>query len=93
MSHVFTRLLLATEHTEFDAGAEGLAISLAKRCQLPLATVFPLISNPEYEALAPEIATRAEHDAAAKIAKIRASAEAQGVTIDLRVRQIGRAHV
>jgi len=87
MSQVFTRLLLATEHTEFDAGAEVLAISLAKRCQLPLATVFPLASNPEYEALAPEIATRTETEAAAKIAKIRASAEAQGVSIDLHVRR------
>lgn len=87
MSQVFTRLLLATEHTEFDAGAESLAISLAKRCQLPLATVFPLASNPEYEALAPEIAIRAEHEAAAKIAKIRANAEAQGVAIDLHVRR------
>ena len=87
MAQIFTRLLLATEHTEFDAGAERLAISLAKRCQLPLATIFPLLSNPEYEALAPEIATRAEHDAAAKIASIRANAQAQGVQINLHVRR------
>ncbi len=87
MAQVFTRLLLATEHTEFDTGAESLALSLAKRCQLPLATVLPLASNPEYEAMAPEIATRAEHEAAEKIAKIRASAEAQGVAIDLHVRR------
>jgi nucleotide-binding universal stress UspA family protein len=87
MSQLFTRLLLATEHTEFDAGAESVAISMARRCQLPLATVLPLVSNPEYESLAPEIALRAEQDAASKIAEIRASAQAQGVTIDLRVRR------
>jgi len=87
MSQLFTRLLLATEHTEFDAGAESVAISMAQRCQLPLATVLPLASNPEYEALAPEIATRAERDAATKIADIRSLALAQGVTIDLRVRR------
>ena len=87
MSQLFTRLLLATEHTEFDAGAEVLALSLARRCNLPLATVLPLASNPEYEALAPEIATRAERDAAAKIAEIRALAQAHDVTIDLRVRR------
>lgn len=87
MTHVFTRLLLATEHTEFDRGAERLAISMAQRCQLPLATVLPLVSNPEYEALAPEMARRAEQDAAAKIADIRAQAQTQGVTIDLRVRR------
>jgi nucleotide-binding universal stress UspA family protein len=87
MSQVFTRLLLATEHTEFDSGAESLALSLAKRCQLPLATVLPLASNPEYEALAPEIAARAEREAAEKIAKIRANANALGVAIDLHVRR------
>jgi hypothetical protein len=87
MTHVFTRLLLATEHTDFDIGAEALAMSLAKRCGLPLVTVFPLVSNPEYEALAPEIATRAEQDAVGKIADIRAIAQTQGVTIDLRVRR------
>jgi nucleotide-binding universal stress UspA family protein len=87
MGQLFTRLLLATEHTEFDAGAESVAISMAKRCQLPLATVLPLVSNPEYEAMAPEIALRAEQEAAAKIAEIRAKAQAQGVSIDLRVRR------
>jgi nucleotide-binding universal stress UspA family protein len=87
MSHLFTRLLLATEHTEFDAGAESVAISMAQRCQLPLATVVPLVSNPEYESLAPEIALRAEQEAAVKIAEIRASAQAKGVSIDLRVRR------
>lgn len=87
MGHVFTRLLLATEHTEFDTGAEAVALSMAQRCQLPLATLVPLASNPEYEALAPDIATRAEQQAAAKIAQIRAQAQAQGVVIDLRVRR------
>ncbi|MDR3370491.1 universal stress protein [Rhodoferax sp.] len=87
MSQLFTRLLLATEHTEFDTGAENLAISMAERCQLPLATVLPLVSNPEYESLAPQIAMRAELEAASNIANIRAQAAAQGVTIDLRVRR------
>lgn len=87
MSQLFTRLLLATEHTEFDAGAEAVAISMAQRCQLPLVTVLPLVSNPEYEALAPQIAARAEQEAAVKITEIRARAQAQGVAIDLRVRR------
>ncbi len=87
MSQLFTRLLLATEHTEFDTGAEAVALSMAKRCGLPLAIILPLASNPEYEALAPEIAARAEQDAAAKIANIRAKAQTQDVTIDLHVRR------
>ncbi len=87
MTHVFTRLLLATEHTEFDAGAESLALALAQRCQLPLATVIPLLSNPEYEALAPQIAARDEQAAAIKIAELRAQAQAAQVAMDLRLRR------
>ena len=87
MAELFARLLLATEHTEFDSGAETVALALAQRCKLPLATVFPLLSNPEYEALAPQIAARAERDAAQKIAQLRAQADAVGVMIDLRVRR------
>ncbi len=87
MANLFTRLLLATEHNEFDSGAEAVALDLAQRCQLPLAAVLPLVSNPEYEALAPQISARAEHEAAASIAQLRAQAHAVGVTIDLRVRR------
>jgi nucleotide-binding universal stress UspA family protein len=87
MGQLFTRLLLATEHTEFDTGAETVAMDMAQRCQLPLATIVPLVSNPEYEALAPQIAARAEQEAAVKIAQLRAQADAVGVAINLRVRR------
>lgn len=87
MAQLFTRLLLATEHSDYDTGAEAMAFALAKRCQLPLATVLPLVSNPEYEALAPQIAAQAERDAAAKIAELRQQAQAVGVSIDLRLRR------
>jgi nucleotide-binding universal stress UspA family protein len=87
MAPLFTRLLLATEHTEFDAGAEAVALALAQRCQLPLAAVLPLVSNPEYEALAPQIAARAEQVAAAKIAELRSRAQAASVTIALHLRR------
>ncbi len=87
MAQLFNRLLLATEHSDFDTGAEALAFALARRCQLPLATVMPLVSNPEYEALAPQIAARAEREAAARIAQLREQAAAAGVAIDLRLRR------
>lgn len=87
MAQLFTRLLLATEHSEYDIGAEDMALALAQRCQLPLTTVLPLVSNPEYESLAPQIAARAEQDAAIKIAQLREQALAVGVTIDLRLRR------
>lgn len=87
MAQHFSRLLLATQHTEFDAGAEALAMQMAQRCGLPLATVIPLVSNPEFEAFAPELAQRAEQLAATHIAALRAQAQQMGVTIDLRVRR------
>ncbi len=87
MAQLFTRLLLATECSEFDVGAEKMALTLAQRCQLLLATVLPLASNPEYESLAPQLAARAEQEAAQKIAKLREQAQAAQVAIDLRVRR------
>lgn len=87
MAQLFTHLLLATEHSEYDTGAEAMAFALAQRCQLPLATVVPLVSNPEYEAIAPQIAARAEREAAAKIAQLRKQALASGVSIDLHLRR------
>lgn len=87
MAELFSRLLLATEHTEFDSGAEQVALAMAQRCKLALSAVLPLVSNPEYEALAPEIAARAEHEAAHKIAQLQAQADAAGVAIELRVRR------
>ncbi|WP_296493956.1 universal stress protein [Rhodoferax sp.] len=87
MAQLFTRLLLATEHSPFDTGAEAMGLALAQRCQLPLAIVLPLVSNPEYEAIAPQIAAQAEREAAAKIAELRQQAGAAGVTIDLHLRR------
>lgn len=87
MAELFSRLLLATEHTAFDTGAEALALAMAQRCGLPLAAVLPLASNPEYEALAPQVAARAEQEAAARIAELRSQADNAGVSMDLCVRR------
>lgn len=87
MTHPFQRLLLATEHGEFDTGAEALGFAMAQRCGLTLPTVIPLVSNPEYEALAPQIVARAEQEAARRIKDLRAQAEASGVVIDLHLRR------
>ena len=85
MGHLFSRLLLATEHTDFDSGAEALALAMAARCNLPLRAVFPLVSNPEFEALAPEIAVRNEREAAVKLAQLRE--HAGSVTLEVCVRR------
>lgn len=87
MKHPFKRILLATEHTEFDSGAERVAFEMARRCEVPLAAVVPVVSNPEFEIVAPELAVRAEREAAAKIAELRASAKKQGVHLDILARR------
>ena len=63
MTPPFARLLLATEHTEFDAGAETLALAMARRCGLPLVAVLPVVSNPEFEVAAPQRAIQADAEA------------------------------
>src|SRR5512140_2726098 len=87
MTHPFERILLATEHTEFDSGAERVAFALAQRCGKPLAAVIPVVSNPEYEAVAPQLAERAEQEAAARIEKLRTAAKTAGVLLDVVTRR------
>lgn len=87
MTHPFERLLLATEHTEFDSGAEAMGLALAARCGLPLAAVLPIVSNAEYEMVAPELAARAEARAGELRLALEAQARARGVAFDLRVRR------
>lgn len=87
MKPAFERILLATEHTEFDVGAERVAFALSKHCGLPLDGVFPMRSNPEYEIEAPQLVVKAEREAAAKIAQICAAAESQGVELNVSARR------
>lgn len=92
MATVFQHLLLATEHSEFDSGAEALALALARRCQLPLGGVLPIVSNPEFEAEAPELATRADQQAAARIAALHELAQARGVPLAMQARRGPEPH-
>ena len=88
----FSRVLLATELTEFDAGAERIAFAMAQRCGVPLRVVIPVLSNPEFEAEMPELALRAEQEVAERIGELRARAAAAGVELDVRVRRGAEAH-
>lgn len=92
MNYPFNRILLATEHTEFDTGAERLAFAMAKRCGLPLLVVVPMLDNPEYEAEMPELVLRDEQEVAGKIAALRKQAEAAGIQLDVRVRRCSEIH-
>jgi hypothetical protein len=93
MGHTFSRLLLATEHGEFDAGAEALAFAMATRCGLPLAAVLPVVSNPEFEAVAPQLAAKADAEASARRQQLEMRARAAGVAMTLRVRHGAEPYV
>ena len=83
----YARLLLATEHTEFDTGAEQVALDLARRRGVPLAAVVPIVSNVEYESVAPELVARVEEGVRARVDALRDAAARAGVDLDLRVRR------
>ena len=87
MPHPFSRLLLATEHSEQDEGAEALAFALAQRCALPLHAVLPIASNPEYEAIAPQLAAHAEAQAGERIGALRADAQRAGLALEIWARR------
>ena len=82
----FTRLLLATEHTEFDAGAERLDFEMAQRCGMPLMAIIPVVSNPEFEVAAPELAERNDRIAGNKADELRKTAKRLGVSLEVQVR-------
>ncbi|MBI1173766.1 MAG: hypothetical protein GC139_00700 [Sideroxydans sp.] len=87
MSHPFEHILLATEHTEFDVGAERLAFDMAQHCEVPLHAVVPVLSNPEYEVIAPQLAERAEQEAVAKINMLYDAAATKGVQLEVVARR------
>lgn len=83
----YARILLATEHTEFDSGAERVAFDLALRWGAPLAAVEPLVTNAEYEAVAPELAERADDEAHSRLERLEADARAARVSLEAVVRR------
>jgi hypothetical protein len=86
MAVPFTRLLLATEHSEFDSGSEALALALARHVGVPLAVVLPVLSNLEFEMAAPELAEKADAEAARRREALQTLARAQGVALKVNVR-------
>jgi nucleotide-binding universal stress UspA family protein len=87
MSHPFEHILLATEHSDFDVGAERLAFGMARKCGVPLSAVLPVVSNPEYEIIAPQLAEHAEEEAAAKINILYDAAAKAGIQLEVVARR------
>ncbi len=86
MTDPYHHVLLATEGTEFDAGAERLGIGLAATLRVPLMAVLPVVSNSEVVVVAPDLEEKAEVEAAAKMDRLRKAAHACEVQVDGKVR-------
>jgi nucleotide-binding universal stress UspA family protein len=86
MTAPFKRILLATERTEFDVGAERVGIELAAKCGQPLFAAMPLVSNPQYQILAPERAEKEEAEASARLDQLEEAAAVQGVEVHGMIR-------
>src|ERR1041384_4646833 len=86
MPKSYARMLLASEGTEFDVGAERIAIDMAAKWAIRLLAVVPVVSNPEFEIVAPQLAQRAEAAAAGRLERLRKAASRQGVELSGTVR-------
>ena len=82
----YARVLLATEHSVYDGGAESLALALARRHALALSVVLPVRGNPEFEVEAPGLSARLDAGVALERQSLEASARAQGVACEVAVR-------
>lgn len=85
MSKCFQRILLATEHGEFDVGAERMALALAAAHGAALHAVIAIASNPEAEAVAPELMDRIDDQAALALSEIAERAKGHGVAFSSEV--------
>lgn len=92
MSFEWHPLLLATEHSEFDAGAERVALHLAQQLRVPLAAVLPYVSNEELAEASPELAAKTDEDAGERADAVEQAAAAAGVDLRLEVRSGPELH-
>jgi nucleotide-binding universal stress UspA family protein len=75
----FEKLLVATDNSPFSADAVKVAIALCAKSGAHLYPFAMVLTNPEYEALAPELVEKASEEARAHLESIIAAAARQGV--------------
>lgn len=73
------RLLLATEGTPQDAGAERTALALAAALDAPLTVVLPFATNEELLGVAPDVALKMEAAAGTALRRLSTTAAGAGV--------------
>jgi hypothetical protein len=81
------RVLLTTDGSEHSEGAVREAIKLAKKCGSKLTALSVIDTNPEFDALAPQIMEKKEKEARQDLESVQARAEKEGVVCDIVVRE------
>jgi nucleotide-binding universal stress UspA family protein len=82
----FETILLATDGSNFSEGAIRLGIAMARKSGARLTAMTMVKTNPEYEALAPELVYKADRDARAHLDTVIRLAGAEGIECAALVR-------
>jgi len=81
------KLLLSTDGSEFAEGAIREAIKLAKTCSSKLFVISVVETNPEYEAIAPQLVEKAAKETKQHLDSVRERALKEGVDCEIVQRQ------
>lgn len=80
------RILVSTDGSEYSDGAVRVGIDAARKCSSQLTALTIVISNPEVEAIAPQIVAKGEMRAKAILDAVERQAKAAGVSVERLVR-------
>ena len=75
----FERLMMATDGSEFSAGAERVAIAMAAKAGVALTVVTAVIASPDLDGLGTDGMGKSEAEATERLERVEANAAKQGV--------------
>ncbi|SIT69833.1 Nucleotide-binding universal stress protein, UspA family [Ectothiorhodosinus mongolicus] len=82
----FESIVLASDGTEHSEGAKTLAFSIAKACSAELLIIRIVLTNPEYEYMAPDRVEQETQAAQESLEAMQAEAQAMGISCRIAVR-------
>lgn len=81
------KILLSTDGSLYSEGAIREGIKIAKRCSSRLSVVSVLETNPEYDAIAPQMVEKAEQSLRGHLEDVTARAKKEGLACETIVRR------
>jgi nucleotide-binding universal stress UspA family protein len=81
------KILLSTDGSEYSEGAIREAMKLAKKCSSKLTVLSVIDTNPEFDALAPQLMEKKEKEARQNLDAVQAHARQEGVDCDTIVHE------